>query len=259
MTLPWLDEHGGPSALPPPDRAMTEPNGLLAAGGALSPDWLLHAYRHGIFPWYSRGQPILWWSPDPRCVLRPPEFRLRRSLAKTLRNRGFETRVDSDFAATIDGCAAPRDGESGTWIVPAMRRAYLALHRLGWAHSVETWLDGRLVGGLYGVRIGGMFYGESMFSAERDASKVALARLVGDAARAGIALIDCQMATSHLLSLGAVSVSRREFVAEVARLTTGACVPAPWPAPADAPSSAAESGSAAPPAPFGSPDSGASS
>lgn len=217
--LPWLEPGDGPEALPPPESAMAEPNGLLAAGGALTPQWLLHAYRRGIFPWYSRGQPILWWSPDPRCVLRPGEFRLTRSLAKTIRNRGFETRLDSGFPAVIDACAAPRDGERGTWIVPAMRRAYVELHRLGHAHSVETWLDGRLVGGLYGVRIGGMFYGESMFSIERDASKVAAARLVQEALAGGIELIDCQMPTEHLASLGAVTVPRAAFLAEVARLT----------------------------------------
>jgi leucyl/phenylalanyl-tRNA--protein transferase len=217
--LPWLEPGDGPEALPSPESARAEPNGLLAAGGALTPDWLLHAYRQGIFPWYSRGQPILWWSPDPRCVLRPGEFRLTRSLAKTIRNRGFETRVDTDFAAVIDACAAPRDGERGTWIVPAMRRAYVELHRLGHAHSVETWLDGRLVGGLYGVRIVGLFYGESMFSIERDASKVATARLVQEALATGIELIDCQMSTPHLASLGAVTMSRPAFLAEVARLT----------------------------------------
>jgi leucyl/phenylalanyl-tRNA--protein transferase len=218
MRLPWIGERDGPAALPDPALAMDEPNGLLAAGGALTPDWLLHAYRRGIFPWYSRGQPILWWSPDPRCVLRPAEFRLTRSLAKSIRNRGYETRLDTDFAGVLDGCAAPRDDEPGTWIVPAMRRAYLELHRLGHAHSVETWLDGHLVGGLYGVRIGGVFYGESMFARERDASKVAMARLVDEAMAGGVHLIDCQLPTAHLQSLGAITVPRAEFLAEVARL-----------------------------------------
>ncbi len=222
MKIPWLGADEPPTALPPPERAMREPNGLLAAGGALTPEWLVHAYRHGVFPWYSRGQPILWWSPDPRCVLRPADFRRTRSLEKSLRNRGFETRLDGDFAAVIDGCAAPRDGEPGTWIVPAMRRAYLELHARGLAHSVETWLDGRLVGGLYGVRIGAMFYGESMFSRERDASKVAMARLVDEALRTGIELVDCQLPTPHLASLGAVAMPRSEFLAAVARLTAAA-------------------------------------
>lgn len=228
--LPWLEAADAPSRLPPPETARTEPNGLLAAGGALTPDWLLHAYRHGIFPWYSRGQPILWWSPDPRCVLHPAHFRLTRSLAKTIRNRGFETRLDTAFAAVVDGCAAPRAGERGTWIVPAMRRAYLELHRLGHAHSVETWLDGRLVGGLYGVRIGAMFYGESMFSTERDASKVAAARLVDEARATGIALIDCQMPTGHLASLGAETIPRSEFLDAVRRLTAEASNGPPRPA-----------------------------
>jgi leucyl/phenylalanyl-tRNA--protein transferase len=222
MTIPWLGEHDAPSSLPPASNALREPNGLLAAGGALAPEWLLHAYRHGIFPWYSRGQPILWWSPDPRCVLWPREFRLTRSLAKSVRNRGYETRLDSDFAGVLDGCAAPRDDEPGTWIVPAMRRAYLELHRLGHAHSVETWRDGRLVGGLYGVRIGGMYFGESMFSRERDASKVAMARLVDEALATGIELIDCQLPTEHLQSLGATTLPRAEYLEHVARLAAGA-------------------------------------
>jgi leucyl/phenylalanyl-tRNA--protein transferase len=222
MRIPFLGERESPSALPPPESAQVEPNGLLAAGGALTPEWLLHAYRRGIFPWFSRGQPILWWSPDPRCVLRPEAFRTSRSLAKSIRNRGFSTRLDVDFAGVIDGCAAPRDGEPGTWITPAMRRAYLALHALGHAHSVETWAGDRLVGGLYGVRIGGMFYGESMFSAERDASKVAMARLVEECAGWGVRLIDCQLPTPHLFSLGAETVPRAAFLADVTRLTAGA-------------------------------------
>jgi leucyl/phenylalanyl-tRNA--protein transferase len=218
MRVPWLGADDPPTVLPAAERALREPNGLLAAGGALTPEWLLHAYRHGVFPWYSRGQPILWWSPDPRCVLRPADFRRTRSLAQSIRNRGYETRVDTGFAAVIDACAAPRDGEPGTWIVPAMRRAYLELHARGIAHSVETWLGDRLVGGLYGVRLGAMFYGESMFARERDASKVALARLVEDAARSGIELVDCQLPTPHLASLGAVAMPRERFLAEVARL-----------------------------------------
>lgn len=219
MRIPWLGEHDPPSSLPSATRAMAEPNGLLAAGGALTAEWLLHAYRHGVFPWYSRGQPILWWSPDPRCVLWPAQFRRTRSLEKSLRNRGYETRLDTDFAGVLDGCAAPRDGEPGTWIVPAMRLAYVELHRLGHAHSVETWLGDRLVGGLYGVRIGRVFYGESMFARERDASKVAMARLVQEALRTGLELIDCQLPTAHLASLGAVEIPRAEFLGTVRRLS----------------------------------------
>ena len=149
--VPWLAAGDPPEALPDPRRARAEPNGLLAAGGALTPEWLLAAYARGIFPWFSAGQPILWWSPDPRCVLDPSTFAPSRSLAQSIRNRGYETRIDTDFAGVIDGCAAPRADAGGTWITPGMRRAYLELHRRGAAHSVETWAGGELVGGLYGV------------------------------------------------------------------------------------------------------------
>ncbi|MCZ8131400.1 MAG: leucyl/phenylalanyl-tRNA--protein transferase [Steroidobacteraceae bacterium] len=225
MRIPWLGEDDGPQSLPPAGSALAEPNGLVAAGGALTPDWLIHAYRHGIFPWYTRGQPILWWSPDPRCVLWPGSFRRTRSLEKSIRNRGYETRVNVDFAAVLDGCAAPRDGEPGTWITPEMRRSYLELHGLGWAHSVETWAEGRLVGGLYGVQVGGLFFGESMFTRERDASKVAFAALVDRCEAAGIELIDCQLHTGHLASLGAVTIPRAEFLSHVARLAAAAWPP----------------------------------
>lgn len=218
MRIPWVGERDSPTTLPDPRHALDEPNGLLAAGGSLSPDWLLHAYRRGIFPWYTRGQPILWWSPDPRCVLWPEAFRCTRSLAKSIRNRGYEARLDTDFEGVLEGCAAPRDGESGTWITPAMRRAYLELHRLGHAHSVEVWQAGRLVGGLYGVRVGAMFYGESMFSRERDASKVAMAHLVDRTRDWGVRLIDCQLPTAHLESLGATVMPRVEFLQHVAEL-----------------------------------------
>src|SRR5882724_806963 len=184
--VPWLGPGDSPAALPDARRARDEPNGLLAAGGSLSPDWLLAAYRRGIFPWFSAGQPILWWSPDPRCVLDPAEFAASRSLRQSIRTRGYTTRIDSDFAAVIAACAAPRAGADGTWITASMRVAYLELYRLGHAHSVETWAGERLVGGLYGVRIGGLFCGESMFSLERDASKVAFARLIEHARGDGI-------------------------------------------------------------------------
>jgi leucyl/phenylalanyl-tRNA--protein transferase len=174
-TITWLSGHDAPDWFPPPEQALEDPPGLLAAGGDLSCPRLIAAYRRGIFPWYSPGQPVLWWSPDPRAVLFPEEFRRSRSLAKTLRNGGFTTAIDRDFAAVIDGCAAPRAASPGTWITSEMRTAYLELHRLGHAHSIEAWRHGALAGGLYGVRLGGVFFGESMFSAERDASKVALA------------------------------------------------------------------------------------
>jgi leucyl/phenylalanyl-tRNA---protein transferase len=212
-TITWLSPQDAPEWFPPLEQALDEPSGLLAAGGDLSSARLLAAYQRGIFPWYSAGQPVLWWSPDPRAVLFPNEFRCSRSLAKTIRNRGFETFIDRDFAAVIDGCAAPRDASPGTWITAEMREAYLELHRHGYAHSVETYLDDRLVGGLYGVRLGGVFFGESMFSRETDASKVALARLVEACIREGIAVIDCQLASRHLGSLGSRSISRRQFQA----------------------------------------------
>ena len=213
VPVPWLAASDSPAALPDPGRAREEPNGLLAAGGALTPEWLIGAYSRGIFPWFSQGQPILWWSPDPRCVLDPAGFAPSRSLAQSIRNRGYTTTIDADFAAVTEACAAPRPHAEGTWITPGMRRAYLALHRLGRAHSVETWADGRLVGGLYGVRIGALFCGESMFSTARDASKVAFARLVGYALESGIRLIDCQLPTPHLASLGARTVPRATFLA----------------------------------------------
>ena len=217
--LAWLDPGASPELLPDPAQALAEPNGLLAVGGALSPEWLLAAYRRGIFPWFGRGQPILWWSPDPRAVIRPETFRPSRSLAQSIRNRGYELKINSDFAAVIAACAAPRAGGGGTWIGAAMRRAYEELHRLGHAHSFETWSEGRLVGGLYGVQVGRLFSGESMFSRARDASKVALAQLIAHARATGIGLIDCQLPTPHLQSLGAESLTRAEFLRLIAPLT----------------------------------------
>lgn len=209
--ITWIRESDPPEALPPTRMALVEPNGLLAIGGALTPAWLMHAYQRGVFPWYSDGQPILWWTPDPRTVLFPAEFHLSRRLARTLRSGRFETRLDTAFEAVVAGCAAPRRGESGTWITPAMHESYVELHRLGFAHSIECWRKGRLVGGLYGVALGGVFFGESMFHVERDASKVAIARLVEECRARGIELIDCQMATAHLGSLGARPLPRHEF------------------------------------------------
>lgn len=209
--ITWLSSADPPESFPPTDRALDEPSGLLAAGGDLSPARLLAAYRLGIFPWYSPGQPILWWSPDPRAVLFPEEFRCTRSLAKTLRNRGFECTLNQDFAAVIEACAAPRAVSVGTWITDEMRIAYSELHRQGHAHSVEAYLGSKLVGGLYGIRIGGVFFGESMFSRERDASKVALAHLVGSCPASGIGLIDCQVASRHLQSLGSRNLTRSRF------------------------------------------------
>ncbi|MHB0983218.1 MAG: leucyl/phenylalanyl-tRNA--protein transferase [Thiobacillus sp.] len=268
---------------PPVETALHEPNGLLAMGGDLSPARLLDAYRHGIFPWFNTGDPILWWSPDPRMVLIPGEVRVTRSLAKRLRNSGFQVRVDTAFAEVMRACAAPRppagrvsggvppagaaprppagrapargtpegspllysdpsavsggvslagaaprEGETGTWISPAMVAAYSRLFDAGYAHSVETWHDGRLVGGLYGVAIGRMFYGESMFSREPDASKVALVRLARQLQQWDFGLIDCQMETPHLASLGARTMPRAMFTAQLAELVKLPHLPGPW-------------------------------
>ena len=223
--IPWLD---GGTPFPPVEKALKRPNGLLAAGADLSPERLLAAYRHGIFPWFSEGEPILWWSPDPRMVLAPDALRVTRSLAKTLRNREFEVRLDTAFAAVIAGCAAPRADQAGTWITPEMRTAYLRLHTLGYAHSVETWIDGALAGGLYGVALGRMFFGESMFSRARDASKIAFVHLARVLAARGFGLIDCQMHTAHLESLGACEIPRAEFARRVAELVDYAEPPGRW-------------------------------
>ena len=213
--IPWLE---GDDPFPSLTAALTHPNGLLAAGADLTPKRLLAAYRLGIFPWYTQEEPILWWSPDPRMVLLPAELKISRSLAKTLRNRSYEIRYDSAFDAVMQGCATrgrvlaeASAHASGTWITDAMRAAYLELHRLGYAHSAETWIDGELAGGLYGVAIGRMFYGESMFTRARDASKLAMVHLVRRLERAGYGMIDCQMHTAHLASLGARAIPRVEF------------------------------------------------
>lgn len=218
--LAWVEPD---QPLPPAHRAMREPNGLLAAGRDLSATRLLEAYRGGVFPWYSAGQPVLWWSPDPRMVLHLDEFRLSRSLAKTLRRIAREGRwqvdLDRDFERVMRECAAPRPGQDGTWITPKVIAAYVALHRAGHAHSVEVREDGELVGGLYGVSIGRMFYGESMFARRTDASKTALVTLVSLLRTHGFSVIDCQQATSHLASMGAREVPREAFLATVVQLT----------------------------------------
>jgi len=223
--IPWLDS-GDP--FPEVERALAEPNGLLAAGADLSLPRLLEAYRNGIFPWFSHDQPILWWSPDPRMVLFPAELKVSRSLARTLRNARFEVRADTAFDAVIEGCRQPRRGESGTWITEEMAEAYGTLHRAGFAHSVETWLDGKLVGGLYGVALGRAFFGESMFARVSDASKVALVALARQLQHWGFGVIDCQMNTAHLASLGAREIPRAEFTRRLRELVHYAPVPVPW-------------------------------
>jgi leucyl/phenylalanyl-tRNA--protein transferase len=213
--VPWL---GRSLDFPPPESALAQPNGLLAAGGDLSPERLLAAYAQGIFPWFSPEDPILWWSPAPRMVLFPSALKVSRSLDKTLRNSRYEIRIDTAFRSVMQACAAPRDGQAGTWIVPEIIDAYCRLHQLGVAHSCETWVDGRLVGGLYGVGIGRMFYGESMFSRQSDASKLAFVHLVRHLETQGVEMIDCQMHTAHLASLGAVLVSRSDFLVRLKQL-----------------------------------------
>jgi leucyl/phenylalanyl-tRNA---protein transferase len=229
-TITWLSPQDAPEWFPPLEQALDDPAGLLAAGGDLSTERLLAAYRRGIFPWYSPGQPVLWWSPDPRAVLFPEEFRCTRSLAKTLRNGGFDCAIDRDFRAVIEACAAPRPQSVGTWITSEMMAAYVELHRRGYAHSIEAWRGGVLVGGLYGVRLGGVFFGESMFSRQRDASKVALARLVDACRAAGIAVIDCQMSSAHLESLGSRRIPRARFLALVREHAGGPASPLTLPA-----------------------------
>ena len=206
--IPWLAD-GTP--FPPIAKALKSPNGLLCAGGDLSPERLVDAYSHGIFPWFSDGDPILWWSPDPRMVLYPDELRVSRSLRKTVAKGAYETRYDTAFREVMQACAAPRDGQGGTWIVPEMVDAYTRLHERGLAHSVESWLDGELAGGLYGVALGKVFFGESMFTRAPDASKVALVQLVERLKAGGYRVIDCQQATAHLRSLGAREIPRKAF------------------------------------------------
>ncbi|MGI9246586.1 MAG: leucyl/phenylalanyl-tRNA--protein transferase [Steroidobacteraceae bacterium] len=214
----WLHPTDPPEAFPDVSEALAEPNGLLCAGGDLSPQRLLAAYRRGIFPWYSEGQPILWWSPDPRMVLHPEELRVTRSLRKSLRNRGFRVTFDTCFAEVMAQCASSGTRASGgTWILGEMRDAYLELHRLGFAHSVEVWLEQRLVGGLYGLELGRVFFGESMFSSASDASKVALCHQCEALLGRGIELIDCQVASEHLHSLGARPIPRAGFLARLRR------------------------------------------
>ena len=214
---------GPDDPLPDASRALQRPNGLLAAGGDLRTDRLIAAYRNGIFPWYSAGEPILWWSPNPRMVLAVADFKLRASLRKRIRQFQEDSSVslllDTDFEAVIRACAAPRDGASGTWILPEMQAAYIALHRAGHAHSLELRRGSELIGGLYGVAIGRMFYGESMFTRESDASKTALAGLIQLCRDAEMPWIDCQQQTGHLASLGASAIPRAQFLSGIRTLT----------------------------------------
>ena len=225
MSIPWL-ESGDP--FPPVDQALIEPNGLLAAGADLSPERLLDAYARGIFPWFNEEDPVLWWSPDPRMVLFPRELHVSRTLRRAIRSHQFSVTLDREFDAVVEGCAAPRSNQDGTWISPDMMSAYARLAHLGYAHSVEVWASGQLVGGLYGVALGRVFYGESMFSRRSDASKVALAYLARQLDRWNFRLIDCQMATRHLASLGAREIARDEFLRRVHGGAVQPGVAAPW-------------------------------
>ncbi len=228
--IPWLS---GRQPFPPLSAALVEPNGLLAAGADLSVERLLAAYRRGIFPWFTPGEPVLWWSPDPRMVLFPDEFKVSRSLRRRLTRGDFTVRADTAFESVARACAAPRPGAAGTWIDESMIAAYGELHAAGHAHSIETWMidgEGReiLAGGLYGVALGGVFYGESMFTRRTDASKIALARLVDFLAARGFGVIDCQMRTAHLASLGAREIPRAEFAALLDRLVDRPGAPGSW-------------------------------
>jgi|TARA_B110000483_G_scaffold217511_1_gene269970 leucyl/phenylalanyl-tRNA--protein transferase len=215
MPVIWLE----PDVIefPPVEEALDDPEGLLAAGGELSLPWLVHAYRQGIFPWYEAGQPILWWSPDPRMVLFPEELRVSRSLAKTLRKEHFHVTFDTSFAAVIQACAESRAGVAGTWITDDMKNAYGKLFDAGIAHSVEVWADDQLVGGLYGIALGKVFFGESMFSKTSNASKAGFVYLVKQLGIWGFELVDCQVSSEHLASLGAVEISRKEFCTYLTR------------------------------------------
>ena len=227
MTLSWLDEQD-PDWFPPTYTALAEPNGLLAAGGDLSPRRLVGAYRRGIFPWFEVDQPILWWSPNPRFVLTPSKLKVSRSLAKRVRQERFEIRFDTTFTDVMRACAAPRPNQSDTWITTGMYAAYTRLHELGIAHSAESWKDGQLVGGLYGLALGRVFFGESMFHRTTDASKVAFVELCRRLEHAGFELIDCQVETPHLASLGALHIDRDEFESRVATLVDTEPSRDPW-------------------------------
>ena len=223
----WLDPNEK-QLFPDPVLALKEPNGLLAVGGDLSVERLQAAYRRGIFPWFSEGQPILWWSPDPRMVLFPEKLKISRSLRKTLKKHPFRIGLDEAFAEVMAGCAAPREDQEGTWILPEMMEAYLELHRAGIAHSVEAWEGDDLVGGLYGVAIGHVFFGESMFTRRTDASKVAFVHLVRQLQAWGFGLIDCQMETAHLASLGAEAIPRERFHQLLEQYCEQAGPDSPW-------------------------------
>ncbi|MGY6216087.1 leucyl/phenylalanyl-tRNA--protein transferase [Methylolobus aquaticus] len=226
--LKVLNPHDRNQPFPPVESALEDPNGLLAIGGCLSVRRLVNAYRHGIFPWYSVGEPILWWSPNPRLVLEPEGFNLSRTLRRSLRREEFQFSCDRAFEAVLHACSEPRAYAQGTWLTPEMKRAYVEMHRQGYAHSVEAWQGDELVGGLYGVAIGRMFFGESMFHRVDNASKAALAFACAAMAHWGYRLIDCQVHTPHLMSLGAREIARAEFVTLLGRHRDAKVDPSAW-------------------------------
>jgi leucyl/phenylalanyl-tRNA--protein transferase len=223
--IPFLESD---DPFPPAELALRNPNGLLAAGGDLSPARLLDAYAQGIFPWFGEEDPLLWWSPDPRMVLYVRELRVSRSLRRTIRSRRVRVTADTAFDDVVTGCASPRPGQDGTWITPEMHAAYRRLFDMGYAHSIEAWNGHRLVGGLYGVALGRMFFGESMFTRENDASKVAFVHMVAQFGRWHVPLIDCQMPTSHLASFGAREIPRPQFLDQMQHQLGEPALPAPW-------------------------------
>lgn len=226
----WLSPDDSPDNFPDVETALREPDGLLAAGGDLSSDRLLAAYRHGVFPWYDAGQPILWWSPDPRCVLRPAELRISRRLEQYARSSTLTLRFNHAFGDVMQACAGERKSQQGTWITAEMISAYERLHANNWAHSVEVWDKDDLVGGLYGLCIGRVFFGESMFSAVDNASKFAMLGLASHMLENGIELLDCQVVSGHLMTMGAKTIPRREFTELLDSLCSPACPLADWPA-----------------------------
>ena len=228
-SVTWISSDDPPDAFPDVSRAFDVPDGLLAAGGDLSEARLLYAYSHGIFPWYSDGQPILWWSPDPRCVIPPGQLHISRRTRRALSKSDFAVTFNADFDSVLEGCAFDRPGQDGTWITDEMRCAYRALHRSGWAHSVEVWHGPELAGGLYGIAIDRVFFGESMFSAETNGSKAAILALCRVLERESFALLDCQVESPHLMTLGACKMPRAEFTTVLASACRGAGRYSGWP------------------------------
>lgn len=226
----WLTAADTPESFPPVEDALREPDGLLAAGGDLSTPRIIAAYRQGIFPWYDDGQPLLWWSPDPRCVFRPADLHISRRLRRDLRRSAWEIRVNTAFGDVIRACAGPRRHGQGTWITQDMQTAYERLHAEGWAHSIEVWQDNELVGGLYGLAVGRVLFGESMFSGQSNASKMALLFVDRLLSAGTLGILDCQVQSSHLLTMGAVTMPRAEFVGQLRNLCTPPNPFLDWPA-----------------------------